>query len=329
MAITARWSFGANSTVSWLREEGLGDLPVIHSPRPHPGDASRMAFKRDAILSLRREGWNPVIGIGDRPSDTRAYLEAGLDAIGVIHTHPAASPVQEIEGRHAASSLLTEIEKFATSRKEKSTAGKESGDIKQASSAPGKTPAFSSVRMPSATLFSDSTSAASHIRSLLASKDRSASGLSMKVGMSTENAVFSKDLPSTSNEHDVPIPFHLPSVWKQLQLYLHHRCASEEAEAAELRSSAATAAATSATNASGSYVDNLDRQDYPPPLFSPSPPPPSLIGASFPLIVIPSSPAPPSSACMRSVGTGSGAPSLDWGEEAYYGDLQGRHTKDL
>lgn len=71
--------------MDWLERNGLAGLPVVHSDRPHPGDDSRIAFKRDAILALRRDGWDPIMGIGDRPSDMSAYLEAGLHALMVIH----------------------------------------------------------------------------------------------------------------------------------------------------------------------------------------------------------------------------------------------------
>ena len=60
VAVTARWSLAASNTVRWLAAHGLAGMPLIHATRPHPGDASRVAFKADAIAWLRATGWKPV-----------------------------------------------------------------------------------------------------------------------------------------------------------------------------------------------------------------------------------------------------------------------------
>jgi hypothetical protein len=88
VALTARWSAGAGHTHAWLDAHGLGGLPVVVARRPHPGDASRVAFKADAIEWLRGAGWAPLAGVGDRPSDCAAYLAAGLHACVVAHAPP-------------------------------------------------------------------------------------------------------------------------------------------------------------------------------------------------------------------------------------------------
>lgn len=102
VAVTARYSAAADATVDWLAANGLADMPVIHSDRPHPGDDSRIAFKRDAILALRSQhGLDPVIGVGDRPSDLRAYVQAGLHACIVVHG-PGARALEQGGGGSAA-----------------------------------------------------------------------------------------------------------------------------------------------------------------------------------------------------------------------------------
>lgn len=91
VAVTARWQFGADKTHAWLAAHDLL-VPTIHSNRPHPADDTRVAFKVAAIELLRERGWNPVVGIGDRASDLKAYRRAGLHAVMTLHAgaHSAA-----------------------------------------------------------------------------------------------------------------------------------------------------------------------------------------------------------------------------------------------
>jgi hypothetical protein len=84
-AVTARWSLAARNTKAWLSLHGFPAIPCIHSWRPHPWDASRVAFKSAAIARLRMAGGSPTIGVGDRPSDLEAYLSSGLSAFLVFH----------------------------------------------------------------------------------------------------------------------------------------------------------------------------------------------------------------------------------------------------
>lgn len=52
----------------------------------HPYDRSRSAFKAAAIQYLLDEGWEPVAGVGDRPSDLLAYARCDLHTLAVCHT---------------------------------------------------------------------------------------------------------------------------------------------------------------------------------------------------------------------------------------------------
>lgn len=84
-AVTARWQYARRNTVGWLTMAGLHDLPVIFSSSMHPKDTTRAAYKAAAIRHLRQEGWGPVIGVGDRPSDLEAYAAEGLRCFMVAH----------------------------------------------------------------------------------------------------------------------------------------------------------------------------------------------------------------------------------------------------
>ena len=85
VAVTARWSVAERGTAAWLGAHGLGHVPVVYASHARPRDASRVAYKAAAIARLRDEGWAPLLGIGDRPSDLRAYAAAGLPALMVAH----------------------------------------------------------------------------------------------------------------------------------------------------------------------------------------------------------------------------------------------------
>ena len=87
VAVTARWHMAASNTEKWFEEHSLTGLPLITATRPHPGDTSRIEFKSNAIKSLSDDGWDPIIGVGDRPSDMASYVSQGMEAIMVLH-HP-------------------------------------------------------------------------------------------------------------------------------------------------------------------------------------------------------------------------------------------------
>lgn len=85
-AVTSRSGGAATHTDRWLQSVGLAGMPLIHAAGPHPGDSSRDAFKAAAIRHLREAGGlDPVLGIGDRPSDGRAYRAEGLHSLVVAH----------------------------------------------------------------------------------------------------------------------------------------------------------------------------------------------------------------------------------------------------
>ena len=85
--MTARWALAAPNTRRWLDVRGLSAVPAVHSAGPHPRDASRAAFKAGVVRQLRAWGWAPRAGVGDRPSDLRAYTGEGLVALMVTHAH--------------------------------------------------------------------------------------------------------------------------------------------------------------------------------------------------------------------------------------------------
>lgn len=95
VAVTARWAPAAGKTEAWLAGVGLGGLPVVYATGPHVGDDSRIGFKASAIEALRAGGLSPTVGIGDRPSDLRAYLRASIVPCMVAHA-------QSSGGAHAA-----------------------------------------------------------------------------------------------------------------------------------------------------------------------------------------------------------------------------------
>ena len=87
VAVTARWALAARNTRRWLDFHGLRDVFAVHAALPHPGDASRVAFKAAAVQQLRAWGWAPCAGLGDRPSDLAAYAGEGLAALMLTHAH--------------------------------------------------------------------------------------------------------------------------------------------------------------------------------------------------------------------------------------------------
>ena len=76
--LTARDEVFYEKTRTWLREKGFPEGPVF-SRNFHVG-AKRETFKRRFIAELRRCYPDVSVGVGDRPSDARAYLNNGLKA---------------------------------------------------------------------------------------------------------------------------------------------------------------------------------------------------------------------------------------------------------
>ncbi|MCR4315104.1 MAG: hypothetical protein NUW37_02010 [Planctomycetes bacterium] len=85
VGVTARWFLYEMATARFMEQSGLGFIPVVHSRRPFVGDRPRGAFKLETIEMFRDLGLDPFIGIGDRPSDFRAYLGADLQIAMVTH----------------------------------------------------------------------------------------------------------------------------------------------------------------------------------------------------------------------------------------------------
>jgi len=98
VAVTARWGGRAGiPTEKWLENNGFKGLPLVLASELHPQDKTRVGYKIAAIEFLRNEGWEPVIGIGDRPSDLEAYTATGLESIIVSHSQ-GASPGSALHG---------------------------------------------------------------------------------------------------------------------------------------------------------------------------------------------------------------------------------------
>lgn len=98
VAVTARQALAERNTAQWLAAQGLGELPVLYASSVHSGDGTRGAFKASAIRHVRAAGWQPVAGVGDRPSDMEAYAAEGLLALMVTHAEGATAAATE---RHA------------------------------------------------------------------------------------------------------------------------------------------------------------------------------------------------------------------------------------
>jgi len=91
VAVTARWGGRAGiPTEKWLENNGFKGLPLVLASGLHPQDKTRVGYKIAAIEFLRKEGWEPMIGIGDRPSDLVAYTTTGLESIIVAHSQGAS-----------------------------------------------------------------------------------------------------------------------------------------------------------------------------------------------------------------------------------------------
>jgi len=92
VAVTARWGGRAGKpTERWLEKHGFRGLPLVLASGLHPQDKTRVGYKIAAVKLLQSEGWEPVVGIGDRPSDLEAYSATGLESVMVAHSQGASS----------------------------------------------------------------------------------------------------------------------------------------------------------------------------------------------------------------------------------------------
>ena len=116
VAITARWGGRAGApTERWLEKHGLKGLPLILASGLHPQDKTRVGYKIAAVKLLQEEGWEPVVGIGDRPSDLEAYSATGLESVMVAHSQ-GASPGSPL---HAVRDVFHAETRLATSTSER------------------------------------------------------------------------------------------------------------------------------------------------------------------------------------------------------------------
>jgi hypothetical protein len=79
LLITGRKSFFRRKPKRWLEEKGFPRMPLYFAP-PTLLPLSHEEFKTDLIRSLKQTWENITVGIGDKDSDARAYLAAGLKA---------------------------------------------------------------------------------------------------------------------------------------------------------------------------------------------------------------------------------------------------------
>lgn len=102
VAVTARWGGVPRcrtNTELWLEANGI-PMPTYYAPRPIPSDAPRAEFKAGVIARLLDErggssdGGVFAVGVGDRPSDMRAYVRNGLHALVITDA------LGEVSGRH-------------------------------------------------------------------------------------------------------------------------------------------------------------------------------------------------------------------------------------
>lgn len=86
LAMTARWSYAERGTRTWMEAHGLGDIPLVFSKDIRTEDTLIHEYKYNAIKTMRESyGWNPIIGVGDRPTDLTAYAENNMRAFIVVH----------------------------------------------------------------------------------------------------------------------------------------------------------------------------------------------------------------------------------------------------
>ena len=85
VALSARWSLARRHTENWLMQHGLEDMNVVLSSHMHPRDETRSQYKYNELCKLRQHGKQILLGIGDRPSDLRAYVAAGIPTIMLSH----------------------------------------------------------------------------------------------------------------------------------------------------------------------------------------------------------------------------------------------------
>lgn len=112
VAVTARWggiSRCRENTENWLRAHEM-EMPVYYATMPYPTDGPRAAFKAGVIREIQRSGefGNVLVGIGDRPSDIKAYLDTDIvpivvkDALGEVEGGAEAHlrKIQSLEARY-------------------------------------------------------------------------------------------------------------------------------------------------------------------------------------------------------------------------------------
>lgn len=117
IAVTARFRLGYPNTRRWLDAHGLVNTGLICAADIHPGDASRVDFKRQAIEHIQQSGKTVVswlvqctrcadglaqlFGVGDRPSDLLAYHSAGVLPVIVAHkNHSSLDAVLKLAAQH-------------------------------------------------------------------------------------------------------------------------------------------------------------------------------------------------------------------------------------
>ena len=84
VAVTARARFGRRNTRLWLEREGLGFVELYLSPFFNLTEPGRAKYKSIVISALRSRGYDIRYGVGDRPSDMRAYAANGAFPVVVL-----------------------------------------------------------------------------------------------------------------------------------------------------------------------------------------------------------------------------------------------------
>lgn len=205
VAITARWRGAEANTITWLTAHGLPDLPVMHATGMHPSDDTRVAYKAAAVRALQRGGWRPVIGVGDRPSDLRAYAGTGLRAFMVAHaTASHRGPAAYLHRLYTAEQQL------------------------RASNS-------STTTVPQVLYFTDDEAVHAAIRTSASSSSSSSSSTSSSSGTSGETGKLLADMAGKLNLYQPPGHStgtgKLPPVWAQIRQLLEAEAAVEATHA--------------------------------------------------------------------------------------------------
>lgn len=89
--LTARPRFLLEKTRDWLRRHGFPRAPVMTAPTV--SDVLKPETLKRRLLAQRRETWpNMLIGVGNQPTDTRAYVSVGMLSIFITDRVHAAAP---------------------------------------------------------------------------------------------------------------------------------------------------------------------------------------------------------------------------------------------